>query len=83
MKSRHGLIDISTQILKQAGDLGLTKDWVWIITDAQTERVSSEFSFTGKVISFWSNLAFKQKWLSLVNFIYFNVFARIPLSYWP
>lgn len=28
----------SRQILKQAGDLGMTTDWAWIITDAQTGR---------------------------------------------
>ena len=31
----------SKQILKQAGDLGMTTDWAWIITDAQTGRVRS------------------------------------------
>ena len=42
----HKLIDILKQIIKQAGNLGMTRDWVWIITDAQTDRVSSGFSST-------------------------------------
>ena len=36
------MINILKQIIKQAGDLGMTRDWVWIITDAQTDRVSSD-----------------------------------------
>ena len=33
-------INYFQQILKEAGDLGMMKNWVWIVTDAQTEQVT-------------------------------------------
>ena len=59
---KHNLIDILKQIIKQAGDLGMTRDWVWIITDAQTDRVSSGFSLTDFTLTAGVYFYFSPKW---------------------